>query len=47
MFLNFLLDYCKLFFNIIKIISSFFTHDKREAIGEDENKINFISSHIF
>jgi len=30
-----------------KIIYSYFTHDKREAIDKDENKINFISSHIF
>ena len=51
--LNFLLDYDKLFFNIIykegiliknKRINSFFKSDKKESI--DENKINPTSSHI-
>jgi len=53
-YLNFLLDYDKLFFNIIynkgiliknKRINLFFKSDKKETI--DENKIDPTSSHIW
>jgi len=55
MTLNFSLHYDKLFFNINffknilmrnKTIDSFFKNDRREVVGEDENKINFTSLHI-
>jgi len=29
-----------------KIIDSFFKSDRREVVGDDENKIDFTSSHI-
>jgi len=52
MFLNFLLDYNKLFFNILKksilmknkIINVFFRGDKRKTTMK--NNIDFTSSHI-